>query len=136
MPLLSSRFYMTLAIPFVCRSCSSFRAQLSVLFEVGLCVATYLTVLFYRVFGCANGMAVPEIPRLLWCRKWVIRVTILLTIFGVTLSTLHQSSLGSLYLIAPEKLHPLWYSPFMPMFFFVSSMAAGASMVIFEGFCP
>ena len=51
----------------------------------------------------------------------------------MTLSTLHQSSLGALYLIAPEKLHPLWYSPFMPMFFFVSSMAAGASMVIFEG---
>ena len=51
----------------------------------------------------------------------------------MTLSTLHQSSLGSLFLIAPGKLHPLWYSPFMPMFFFVSSMAAGASMVIFEG---
>ena len=40
---------------------------------------------------------------------------------------------GRLYLIAPGKLHPLWYSPFMPMFFFVSSMAAGCSMVIFEG---
>ena len=52
---------------------------------------------------------------------------------GVCLSTLHQSSLGALYLIAPGKLHPLWYSPFMPMFFFVSSMAAGCSMVIFEG---
>ena len=74
-----------------------------------------------------------KFPWLIKWRKLVIRCTILLTIFGVTLSTLHQSSLGSLYLIAPEKLHPLWYSPFMPMFFFVSSMAAGASMVIFEG---
>ena len=57
----------------------------------------------------------------------------MLTIFGVCLSTLNQSSLAALYLIAPSKLHPLWYSPFMPMFFFVSSMVAGASMVIFEG---
>ena len=77
-------------------------------------------------------MAGQKFPWLIKWRKLVIRCTILLTIFGVTLSTLHQSSLGSLYLIAPEKLHPLWYSPFMPMFFFVSSMAAGASMVIFE----
>ena len=63
----------------------------------------------------------------------IVAVLIILTIFGVCLSTLHQSSLGALYLIAPGKLHPLWYSPFMPMFFFVSSMAAGCSMVIFEG---
>jgi Ni/Fe-hydrogenase subunit HybB-like protein len=56
-----------------------------------------------------------------------------LTIFGVVLSTMHQSSLGALYLIAPSKLHPLWYSSYLPVFFFVSSIAAGLSMVIFEG---
>ncbi len=111
-----------------------FPGTTSVLFEVGLCVATYLTVLFIEFSVAPMEWLSQKFPWLLWCRKWVIRVTILLTIFGVTLSTLHQSSLGSLYLIAPEKLHPLWYSPFMPMFFFVSSMAAGASMVIFEGF--
>ena len=55
------------------------------------------------------------------------------TVMGVILSTMHQSSLGSLFLIAPSKLHPLWYSAFLPVFFFVSSMAAGLSMVIFEG---
>lgn len=111
-----------------------FPGTTSVLFEVGLCVATYLTVLFVEFSVAPMEWLSSKFPWLLHCRKWVIRVTILLTIFGVTLSTLHQSSLGSLYLIAPEKLHPLWYSPFMPMFFFVSSMAAGASMVIFEGF--
>ena len=56
-----------------------------------------------------------------------------LTILGVILSTLHQSSLGALYLIAPSKLHPLWYTPYLPLMFFLSSMFAGLSMVIFEG---
>jgi Ni/Fe-hydrogenase subunit HybB-like protein len=51
----------------------------------------------------------------------------------VILSTLHQSSLGALYMIAPSKLHPLWYSGYLPVFFFVSSVFAGLSMVIFEG---
>jgi Ni/Fe-hydrogenase subunit HybB-like protein len=60
-------------------------------------------------------------------------MTLALTIFGVVLSTMHQSSLGALYLIAPSKLHPLWYSAYLPVFFFVSSIAAGLSMVIFEG---
>ena len=110
-----------------------FPGTTSVLFEVGLCVATYLTVLFIEFSIAPMEWLAQKFPWLLTCRKLVIKVTILLTIFGVTLSTLHQSSLGSLYLIAPGKLHPLWYSPFMPMFFFVSSMAAGASMVIFEG---
>lgn len=110
-----------------------FPGTTSVLFEVGLCVATYLTVLFVEFSVAPMEWLASKFTWLLKFRKIVLRVTILLTIFGVTLSTLHQSSLGSLYLIAPEKLHPLWYSPFMPMFFFVSSMAAGASMVIFEG---
>ena len=110
-----------------------FPGTTSVLFEVGLCVATYLTVLFVEFSVAPLEWLGQKFPFLLTWRKWVIRITILLTIFGVTLSTLHQSSLGSLYLISPEKLHPLWYSPFMPMFFFVSSMVAGASMVIFEG---
>jgi Ni/Fe-hydrogenase subunit HybB-like protein len=59
-------------------------------------------------------------------------LTLLLTIFGVILSTLHQSSLGALFLIAPSKLHPLWYSSYLPVYFFISSIIAGLSMVIFE----
>jgi Ni/Fe-hydrogenase subunit HybB-like protein len=50
----------------------------------------------------------------------------------VVLSTLHQSSLGALFMIAPSKLHPLWYSNYLPVYFFISSMFAGMSMVIFE----
>jgi Ni/Fe-hydrogenase subunit HybB-like protein len=65
-------------------------------------------------------------------RNLVVKLTMLLTIFGVVLSTLHQSSLGALFLIAPSKLHPLWYSPYLPIFFFVSSIIAGLSMVLFE----
>jgi Ni/Fe-hydrogenase subunit HybB-like protein len=66
-------------------------------------------------------------------RRLIHGLTILLTIFGVVLSTLHQSSLGALYLIAPSKLHPLWYSSYLPVYFFISSIIAGLSMVIFEG---
>jgi Ni/Fe-hydrogenase subunit HybB-like protein len=60
-------------------------------------------------------------------------MTLVLTIFGVILSTLHQSSLGALFMIAPSKLHPLWYSGYLPVYFFISSIFAGLSMVIFEG---
>lgn len=60
-------------------------------------------------------------------------MTLAAVIFGITLSTLHQSGLGALFLMAKEKIHPLWYSEFIPILFFVSSIFAGLSMVIFEG---
>ncbi|MFN8239710.1 MAG: NrfD/PsrC family molybdoenzyme membrane anchor subunit [Bacteroidales bacterium] len=60
-------------------------------------------------------------------------MTIAAVIFGITLSTLHQSGLGALYLMAKDKIHPLWYSEFIPLLFLVSSIFAGLSMVIFEG---
>jgi Ni/Fe-hydrogenase subunit HybB-like protein len=99
----------------------------SVLFEVGLCVATYLTVLFIEFSPAAM-----EWLGLKRARNLVVKLTILLTIFGVVLSTMHQSSLGALFLIAPSKLHPLWYSSYIPIYFFVTSIVAGLSMVIFE----
>lgn len=100
----------------------------SLLFEVGLCVFLYLTVLFVEFTPAALEWA-----GLKWIRNIVLKLTVVLTIFGVILSTMHQSSLGALFLIAPSKLHPLWYSSYLPVFFFVSSMFAGLSMVIFEG---
>jgi Ni/Fe-hydrogenase subunit HybB-like protein len=100
----------------------------SLLFEVGLCVALYLTVLFLEFSPAAL-----EWLGLKKTRELVHRLTIVLTIFGVVLSTLHQSSLGALFLSAPSKLHPLWYSPYLPTYFFVSSVIAGLSMVILEG---
>ncbi len=100
----------------------------SLLFEVGLCVMIYLTVLFIEWSPAAL-----EWLGLRKLRNVIVKLTLVLTILGVVLSTLHQSSLGALFLIAPNKLHPLWYSSFLPVFFFISSMVAGLSMVIFEG---
>lgn len=66
-------------------------------------------------------------------RKILSGMTMAAVIFGITLSTLHQSGLGALFLMAKEKIHPLWYSEFIPIMFLVSSIFAGLSMVIFEG---
>jgi Ni/Fe-hydrogenase subunit HybB-like protein len=66
-------------------------------------------------------------------RKILSGMTLAAVIFGITLSTLHQSGLGALYLMAKDKIHPLWYSEFIPILFLVSSIFAGLSMVIFEG---
>lgn len=57
---------------------------------------------------------------------------LLLVMAGVILSTLHQSSLGSLFLILPHKLSALWHTPMLPIMFFVSAVSAGLAMVIFE----
>lgn len=53
-------------------------------------------------------------------------------VFGVMLSTLHQASLGAVFLIAPAKLSPLWFSSFMPYMFLISAVAMGMSMVSTE----
>jgi Ni/Fe-hydrogenase subunit HybB-like protein len=99
----------------------------SLLFEVAACVALYLTVLFVEYSPAAM-----EWLGLKRARNLVVKLTIALTILGVILSTLHQSSLGALFLIAPSKLHPLWYSSYIPIYFFITSIIAGLSMVIFE----
>jgi Ni/Fe-hydrogenase subunit HybB-like protein len=99
----------------------------SVMFEVGWCVCLYLMVL-------ALEFSPPLFEWLGWTglRRRAVDLTIGLTALGVVLSTLHQSSLGALFLMAPRKLHPLWYSPFIPVYFFVSSVVAGLAMVILE----
>jgi len=66
-------------------------------------------------------------------RKFVTVLTLGAVIFGISLSMLHQSGLGALFLMAKPKIHPLWYSEFIPILFFVSSIFAGLSMIIFEG---
>ncbi|WP_430972460.1 NrfD/PsrC family molybdoenzyme membrane anchor subunit [Sunxiuqinia rutila] len=65
--------------------------------------------------------------------KLLSGLTLGAVIFGITLSTLHQSGLGALFLMASQKIHPLWYNEFIPILFLVSSVFAGLSMVIFEG---
>lgn len=99
----------------------------SVMFEIAWCVMLYTTVLLME-------FAPAVLERLGWKRAlaWLRAVMVPVVILGVILSTLHQSSLGSLYLIVPGKLYPLWYSPLEPVFFFVSALCAGLAMTVFE----
>ena len=99
----------------------------SVMFEVAYCVMLYTTVLALEF-----SPIVLERFNLQRPLKVVRAILIPLVICGVILSTLHQSSLGTLYLIVPEKLHPFWYSPLLPAFFFLSAIAVGLAMTIFE----
>jgi formate dehydrogenase iron-sulfur subunit len=57
-------------------------------------------------------------------------VPIMLAIAAVTFSTMHQSSLGSLFLLMPDKLDMGWWSPVMPVYFFLSSIAAGTALMV------
>jgi len=99
----------------------------SVMFEVSWCVMLYLTVLFLEFSGMV-------FERLGWTKALAAQqgATLPLVIAGAVLSTLHQSSLGSFYLIVPGKLHPLWYTPLLPVLFFLSAIAVGLAMVIVE----
>ncbi len=99
----------------------------SVMFEVGMCVMTYTTVLFFEFLP-----SVFERFNLTRPIRWIHKIYPVLIVAGILLSTLHQSSLGSLYLIMPSKLHPFWYSPALPFFFFGSAVAVGLAMTIFE----
>lgn len=97
----------------------------SPLFEISLCVLLYTTVL---VLETAPFL----LERLGW-KKWVGRLhraTAVIAIIGVTLSSLHQSTLGTLYLNMPHRLNALWYSPLLPLLFFISSIMAGLSLAM------
>ena len=99
----------------------------AVMYEVGWCVFLYLIVLGLEFAPAAlEWLGLDKLRRLLGA------MTTGIIILGVTLSTLHQSSLGAFFVMTPGKLHPLWYSPFLPVFFFISSISAGIGMVIFE----
>lgn len=97
----------------------------SVLFEVAWCLMLYTGVLVLE----GSGMV---FERMGWTRAQKIQhaFTIPIVIAGVVLSTLHQSSLGALFLILPGKLHALWYSPALPLHFFLSAVTVGMAAVI------
>jgi Ni/Fe-hydrogenase subunit HybB-like protein len=97
----------------------------SVLFLVAWHVAVYLTVQFFEF-----STTILEWLKSRRVRRWAMMLTIGMTITGIILSTLHQSALGALYLLAPGKLHPLWYSSFIWIFFLTSSVYAALAMVI------
>jgi Ni/Fe-hydrogenase subunit HybB-like protein len=99
----------------------------SPLFEVGWCVMLYLSVLTLE-------FAPVVVEGLRWSRayRFLRRLTLPLVVVGIALSTLHQSSLGTLFLINPGRIHPLWYSPLLPLLFFISAVALGLAMVTVE----
>jgi len=99
----------------------------SVMFEVAWCVMLYTTVLALEFSGMV-------FEKLGWQRAARIQhgFTVPLVVMGVILSTLHQSSLGALYLIVPGKLYPLWYTTALPLIFYISSVCVGLAMVIVE----
>lgn len=97
----------------------------SVMFLVAWHVALYLSVQFFEFSPTA----------LAWLgfknlRKIIVNLTLILTVFGVMLSTLHQSALSAMFLLAPGKLHPLWYTSYLPWLAFISSIGAAISLVI------
>lgn len=101
----------------------------SVMFEVAWCVMLYSTVLTLEFSPLV-------FERLGWDRprRVIHRFTIPLVIAGVLLSTLHQSSLGTVFLVVPGKLYRLWYSPYLPVMFFLSALTVGFAMVMVESY--
>jgi len=118
----------------------------SVLFEVAMCVMVYLNVLYIEFFPiiAEQFKGRVHLPGILSAFNglldWVLkigdailgRIMWIFIILGVVLSCMHQSSLGSLMLVAPTKLHPLWYTPVLPLLFLTSAFAVGYPMVVFE----
>ncbi len=118
----------------------------SVLFEVGMCVMIYLTVLYIEFIPVVverfkGKVNLPSpLSFLNGIIEWFLsiadrtlgRFVSLFVIAGVVLSCMHQSSLGTLMLIAPFKTHVLWNTPISPLLFLLSAIAVGFPMVIFE----
>lgn len=118
----------------------------SVLFEVAMCVMVYLNVLYIEFLpivveqfknrvnlpGPLAGLNRPLSGLLKLADTILPKVMWFFIIAGVVLSCMHQSSLGSLMLVAPTKLHPLWYTPVLPLLFLMSAIAVGYPMVVFE----
>ncbi|MBN2437256.1 MAG: Ni/Fe-hydrogenase cytochrome b subunit [Deltaproteobacteria bacterium] len=101
----------------------------SALFEVAWCVMLYTTVLALEFLP----VPLESTSRFAKVRSFLVKIRLPLVILGIMLSTLHQSSLGSLFLIMPHRVYPLWYSPLIPILFFISAIGLGLMVVIFEG---
>ena len=118
----------------------------SVLFEVAMCVMVYLHVLYIEFFPIVSEQFKGRVnlPGILAPLNGLVEIILtvgdaildktmwIFILLGVVLSCMHQSSLGSLMLVAPTKLHPLWYTPILPLLFLTSAIAVGYPMVVFE----
>ena len=99
----------------------------SVMCEISWCLMLYTSVLSLEF-----APIILEKLKITWPIKWIHAISLPLMIVGVLLSTLHQSSFGSLYLIVPNRLHALWYTPLLPVLFFISCIASGIAMILLE----
>jgi hypothetical protein len=99
----------------------------SFMFEVAWCLMLYTTVLFVEFLPMPLERL--GLGRLLRMVRKVMPVFIVL---GIVLSTLHQSSLGSLFLLMGHRLHPLWWSPILPVNFLLTAICVGFAMVVFD----
>lgn len=104
----------------------------SALFEVAMCVMTYLSVLWIEMIPILAERFGARFPFLAGLNRGLSAFMWVFIILGVVLSCMHQSSLGTLMVIAPTKVHPLWYTPFLPLLFLLSAFAVGYPMVIVE----
>ncbi len=118
----------------------------SVLFEVGICVMTYVSTLYVEFFPVVTERFMGRVHMhgllrklnkitdltLRWIDGFLQKTMFFFIILGVVLSCLHQSSLGTLMMIAGHKIHPLWQSPITPLLFLLSAISVGYPMVIIE----
>jgi Ni/Fe-hydrogenase subunit HybB-like protein len=134
----------------------------SVMFEVALCIMSYTTVLLIELLPAILVSLeqsewrrvrnfLDRLPgrfrvdkegvlarlgwiqaRAAWLRPRLDRVLIFFIVLGVTLPTMHQSSLGSMLLVAATKLHPLWHTGFLPLLFLINCIYIGYSIAILQ----
>ena len=110
----------------------------SVLFEVGMCVVCYITVLYIEFLPIIcerfeTDLRWPKLNRIaMFLNSRLSRIMFLFVIAGTVLSCLHQSSLGTLMVIAPSKMHDLWDTSVGPLLFLLSAFMVGFPMVIVE----
>ncbi len=118
----------------------------SALFEVGMCIMIYVTVLYIeflpivterfigkvRLPGFLSALNNPIDRFLKFLDNKLTKIMFIFIILGVVLSCLHQSSLGTVMVIAGPKMHPLWQTPILPLLFLLSAISVGFPMVIIE----
>ncbi len=104
----------------------------SALFEVAMCVMIYLSVLWIEMIPILAEKWGMKIKVLGWFNRKLSSFMWIFIVLGVVLSCMHQSSLGTLMVIAPTKVHVLWYTPFLPLLFLLSAFSVGYPMVIVE----
>lgn len=100
----------------------------SALFEVAWCVMLYTIVLALEF----APVVVEKFPRLAYLLNPLKKITIPLVILGIMLSSMHQSTLGTIFVLFPFRVDPLWYTSWLPLLFFASAIALGLAMVIGE----